>query len=108
MRINLPFNKVIYLYYEDNSAIAKVNHILRKRLNEIKDSEMSRKIALIKVLREERISKILIDAHLVPKNDIREYENEGVSQHQQVGLVFAKEWIEEYFTPEELTRGDLK
>jgi hypothetical protein len=78
----------------------KVYGILKSKLDEMNReySTNSKKITLIKIMREEEISKILIEAGLVPKNEFGFYNGRGY-----VGISWAKEWVEENFTPEELT-----
>ena len=76
-------------------AVEQVKQILQNKLDEINrlHSTESKKISLIKVLRDAKVSKILIDAGLDPMEG-----NQGV----YVSLAWAKEWVEANFTSEAL------
>ena len=66
--------------------------LLEQELLRVQGSNVSKKIALIKIMRKEEVSKILIDAHLVPDSEIG-----GDMGHHYVGLCWAKEWVEAHF-----------
>jgi hypothetical protein len=93
--------KMNLLGYEISITVCNMNpekrvaQIIRKRMIARKSVGISRKIEMIKILREPDISKILIAAGIVPADEIRY----GYDKHDRpyVGLKFAKEWIDSHF-----------
>jgi len=73
-----------------------------KRVMDIIDAEVknlpvnkSKKIAMIKIMRRAEVSKILIDAGLVPKEDLR---GNFPDETPYLGLDFCKDWVESHYT----------
>ena len=88
------FGYNVRLVIESNKPEKIVVAILKKELGKFRD-ETSQKIRAIKLLRRLEVSKILIDAGVVPEEDIRSDEFDASKKY--VGLAFAKSWVEEHY-----------
>lgn len=84
------FGYSVTISKEYKNPIKKICQILEK---EEKNGKKS-KIELIKILRRVEVSKILIDAGVVPDSEIRK-DYDG--SNWVVGLAYAKEWVEQNY-----------
>jgi len=88
------FNKTIALVVTivPRDPEAYVVDLLRREATNF-GQDVSRKIAMIKILRRPEVSKILIDAGLVPSDDIR-FNDDG---SRYIGLKTGKEFVDRHF-----------